>query len=162
MNARQKGFSIIELIIYSGALSVFLLVLTNLFVTSLEVQLESKTTSAVTQDSRYLFSRFAYDINRAEAILTPETLGSQASTLSLLIGGATHSYQSVGDDLMVTTPTSSAALNSYQTKVSNLSFRRYGNVDGKNSVRIAFRLTSRALLRGEPESRDFDTTIALR
>src|SRR3972149_9396014 len=90
---RRRGFTIVEMIIYCSILISFLYVLTNMFVSILDMQLESETTSSVTQDSRYLFSRFAYDLGRASAIVTPAALGEQSNTLQLTINGALHTYE---------------------------------------------------------------------
>ncbi len=157
-----RGFSIIELLLYTAILSSFLLMLTNVFVTMLEVQLESQASSVVVSDSRYLFARMAYDLGRASAIVEPVAIGAQSQSLIITVGGQTYTYAVVGDDLILTTASASGALNSFQSNVSNVSFRRYGNMNGKNSVRVFVRLTSRTLRQGEPEVRDFDTILGTR
>jgi hypothetical protein len=158
----RQGFTIIELLIYCGILTIFLYVMTNIFTAVLDMQLETQTSSAETVDSRYILSRFAYDIGRASAIITPAALGEQTSDLALTIDGVQYSYTVADGDLILTTPVGSGTLNSYATSISNVTFRRYGNVDGKHSVRITFTLTSIVSRVAGPEVRDFETTIGLR
>ncbi len=160
---RPQGFTIVELLIYSGILSIFLIVLTTMFTSVLDVQLESEATSSVATDSRYLFSRFAYDIGRAQTVSVPASLGEQSATLTLVIDGATYVYGLLGENIVLTTQAGTDQLNSFGTRISGLSFRRYGNADGKHSIRIAFTVTSRTLRSGaRPEQRSFQTTIGMR
>jgi hypothetical protein len=160
--AARRGFTIVELIIYAGILTMFLYVLTSIFTEVLDMQLESETESAVIQDSRYILSRFSYDISRASAIVTPIALGDQTSTLVITIGGVNNTYAVVNGNLVFTDVTGSGSVNSFGTTVSGLSFLRYGNVNGKNGVRIAFTLTSTTQRTMGPQTRSYQATIGLR
>src|SRR3989344_5519357 len=116
--AGLRGFTIIELLVYSGILVVFLYVLTDIFTSVLDMQLSSQTASAVVQDSRYILSRFTYDIGRANDIIVPASLGDQSSSLTIQIGPSNYTYAAVAGDLTLTDALTNAALNSYGTKVS--------------------------------------------
>jgi type II secretory pathway pseudopilin PulG len=158
---RQSGFTIVELLIYCGILTVFLYVMTNIFTSVLDMQLESETASAVVTDGRYILSRLTYDIGRASSIVTPASLGAQTANLVLHIGASDYTYAVANGNLVLTSGAVSGALNGYGTQISNVSFRRYGNVNGKNSVRVMFTLTSVTQRRSGPETRDYETTIGL-
>src|SRR5258706_11621238 len=80
---QQYGFTLIEMMITMGLLSIFLIVLATLFTASIDVQTRSRTYSAVTNDSRFLLARLDYDITRASAVTTPAALGASASSLVL-------------------------------------------------------------------------------
>ena len=162
MRTRSPGFTIIELVIYAGILTMFLYVLTGIFTEVLDMQLESETESSVVQDSRYILSRFSYDIERASAIVTPAALGDQTSTLVLTIGGVNDTYALVNGNLVFTDTNGSGSVNSYGTNVSGVSFLRYGNVNGKNGVRIAFTLTSTTQRISGSQTRSYQATIGLR
>src|SRR3990167_8822134 len=95
----KRGFTLIEIIIYMALLSIFLLTLTDIFVSILDVQLESDATSAVEQDGRFLLSRLAYDINRANAITIPGAIGSSSNSLEMTIAADTYTYTLSGSDL---------------------------------------------------------------
>src|SRR3989344_6072674 len=66
----RKGFTLVEIILYMALLAVFLIVLTDIFVSILDIQTESEATSSVEQDSRALLARFNFDIANADSILT--------------------------------------------------------------------------------------------
>jgi type II secretory pathway pseudopilin PulG len=162
MKRKQKGFTIVEMLIYTGILLIVLYIFTSIFSATLDVQLESQTQSAIIQDSGYILSRLSHDMTRASSIVQPASLGQVSSSMQLVIGGTTYTYAPVNNSLQVTDASGSVYLNSYGTTVSNVSFRRYGNVSGKNSVSIAFTLTSTTQRTGGYESQDFQTTMGLR
>ncbi len=158
----SRGFTIVELLIYSAILVAFLYVMTNIFTETLDMQLESETASAVSQDSRFILSRLNYDIARASSVTQPASLGQQTSTLILQIGTATYTYTLSNGNLLLTDPIETGALNSYGSSVSNLTFRRYGNVNGKPSVRLTFTLTSKSQRTSGADSEDFEATYGTR
>lgn len=53
----KKGVTIVELLVYIGLLSIFMLVLLDVFTTILNAKLESESTSALNQDARYVYSK---------------------------------------------------------------------------------------------------------
>jgi type II secretory pathway component PulJ len=160
--AGRQGFTVVELLVYSGILVVFLYVLTNMFTAILDMQLASETASAVVSDGRFILSRLEYDISRASAIVMPASLGAQSSGLTLTIGSTDYTYAVSGGNLQLTASSASASLNSFGTSVSGVSFRRYGNTNGKHSVRIAFTLTSTTQRVSGSETQNFQTTIGLK
>jgi type II secretory pathway pseudopilin PulG len=158
-----KGLTLIELVLYMGLLSIFLMILVRLFSSTIDVQLESEAYSHVEQDGRYLLSRLAHDVGRASAIVTPPTLGSPSGTLQLTVDSINYSYTVTNGSLTLAAGTSTDALNSVDTSVSNFVVRRLGNnVNGKNSLQVAFTLQSRAQRSSGPETKTFQTTLGLR
>jgi len=162
MKKRKSGFTLVELMVYSSILVIFLYIMTALASQLLEVQLESETTSALTEDSRFILNRFSYDIARASSVVQPASFGAQTPTLVLQIGQATYTYAVQNGNLTLTDPTETAALNSYGSSVSNITFQRYGNVNGKPSVRLTFTLTSVAKRAGGAETHDYEATYGTR
>lgn len=152
------GVTIVELLIYMGMFSILILMLTQVFASTLELRRESEAYSAVSQDLRYILSRFDYDIKRASSISTPATLGSQSSTLTLVIDSANHVYSLSNGNLVV----NSVQLNNFDTTVSDLSFLRLGNSGGKHSLKISYTVTGRVLKGSGVESKTVTTTIGLR
>lgn len=159
---KTSGFTIVELILYTGILTIFLSVLTGMFTAILDIQLESESANVLTTDSRFIFSRLAYDLGRASAIVEPSALGQQTQNLVLQIGNNQYTYSVINGNLVLSDGMSSGALNGYGTTVSNVSFRKYGNDNGKHSVRILFQLNGLIERSFGPESRDFEVTIGLR
>lgn len=144
----QKGTTIVELLIYLGLLAIFLTVLLNVFVTTLDFKLSSESTSTLTQDARYIFSRISYDVYNTDSF---SVLGN--SELNLVRNGVTTKYASVSGNLV----RNSINLNSLDTKLQNLSFVKIGN-----TVRVSITLQSQFVLPGGQSTQTIDTTLGPR
>ena len=159
----KRGLTIIESMIYLGLVSVFLVVLTGLFVSIIEAQLEQSAGSAVDQDGQYLLARLNSDIRRAQSITSPATLGETAYSLSLNIGGVIYTYSLDAQKLQLTVSGNSYPLNSYGSNTSGFSVTRLGYATGKPTVGIDFSLTSTTVsLHQQPQNRSYHTTVGLR
>lgn len=163
VSSHRSGFSIIEMLIYIGIVSVFLVVLGGLFVSILTAQLDAQSTSSIDQDNRYIQARMAYDIHRADNILTPAALGTPASSFSLDIGGVTYTYSIINNQLNLTASGNTQSLTSYASQVSGFTVTRLGNVAGKQSLQISYTLTSLvSTLNQTSQVRNVTTTVAVR
>jgi type II secretory pathway pseudopilin PulG len=158
----NKGFTLVELLLYMALMTIFFGVLTNLFVATLDVKKESEATSAVEMDGKYILTRFGYDINRASAIGTPGTLGQTTSNMVLTIGGVTQTYALSSGNLTLTVNGQTANLNGSETTISGLSFQRLGNSGGEPDIQIKFTATSTTKRPKGPEVRNYQTTVGLR
>ena len=157
------GMTLVELILYMGLLSIFLIVLTSLFSQIISVHLESKSVSSVEEDGRYLLNRLTYDIRRASNITTPVNIGDSGSTLALVIDGSTYTYSQNETDLQLVSPAGTDIINSIDSQISNLDFQRIGNVSGKNTIVVSFTITSAIQKMGnEAETKNIQTTIGIR
>ena len=159
---KQHGFTLIEMIIYMFFLSILLLVLTEVFISTLNVQLESQASSSVNEDSRFSLSRLTYDLHRAENIVVPTNLGENTTTLQITIEGVDYIYRINSTDLVLTNNNGSHKLNSFDTTISNFSVRRLGNVNGKHNLQIKFTVSSKTLRQGGVEVKNLQTTLGLR
>jgi type II secretory pathway pseudopilin PulG len=155
---KNRGFTIVELLIYSGLLAILITILTRLFTATVDVQLSSEAASAVEEDSRYIYSRLAYDITRADSIVTLASPGESSNSLTITIGSVANTYSMIGNNLMLGTD----QLNSSGTILSNLSFYRLGNVNGKDSIQIKFTITSTTQQVNGPDTKNIETTITQR
>jgi len=158
-----KGFTLIELLIYIGLLSIFLVVLSQIFGSVLDAQLESQSTSAVHRDGRFILSKLTYDVHRANSIVLPASLGASSTSLQLDISGI-NTYSLNNGNLELTNSLGTNNLNSADTTVSNLNFTRIGNsvANAKNTVRITYTITSKIVRPKGLETKDFQTTIGIR
>lgn len=156
------GFTLMEIVIYTGLLSIFLVVLTGIFLSILDTQLESQTISSVQQDGRFIINKLIYDINRANNIFVPADIGDSTNTLELSISGTNYIYDLVNGKLRLSIGTNANLLNGFDTTVSNLTFQRLGNAGGKNSIKIGFTIASITQRTAGPEIKNFQTTAALR
>lgn len=159
----KRGFTIVELIIYMGLLSILLAVVTEIFLSILDLQNQSTAVSNVSQDGKYIISRLGYDIRRSSEITVPASTGVKTENAALTIDGEAFTYTaSSSGGLVITQNSGSDYLTSNETRISNLSFTRLGNAGGKNSLMISFTLTGRQALKNSYETRDYQTVISLR
>lgn len=165
----QRGFTLVELILYMALLSVFLVVLTDIFVAVLNIKVESEATSAVDQDGRFILSRLNYDIKRmaiSDTVSLPASFGPPASqSLSFTIGGVNYTYDTSGGNLRLTVGVSpSENLNSSETTVSGFGVQKLGNAGPgkKETLKIDFTVTSVTTRKVGNEVRSFQTTVSRR
>jgi hypothetical protein len=159
----KRGFTIMEMLLYMGIISVFLLVLSGVLIAVLDTQLQSNSASSVDQGGQYLLVRLQYDVRRAQSIITPAAIGSTADSLSLNIGGVTYAFSVNSGVLSTTFGGKSYALSPYDVSISNFTITRIGNTGGKNSLRIGFSVTSNTVSTTQKSQvRNYQTTIDLR
>ncbi len=160
-----KGFTLVELLLYMGILSVLLSVLVTIFVTAVDVQLESEASSSVQRDGTYILAKLAYDIHRGSTISIPSSLGGETPNLKIVIGGVEYTYSLDGNEnLTLLNNLGTDNLNSYDSKVSALTVKRLGNVGGEDTLKINFTITSRTKRSGTAgyETRNLETNLSLR
>ncbi len=160
--AGRQGFTLVEMLIYMGLLTIMMVILTRMFTAILDVQLESESANFIESDSRYIFSRLAYDIHRANAFVSPATPGQTTSSLILDISGVSNTFFINNSNLQVINDVGKNVLNSFGTHVSDLTVKRLGNPNGKNSVQISFTITSTTQRVSGADSKNAQMTIGLR
>jgi type II secretory pathway component PulJ len=158
----NKGFTIIELVIYTTILLILLLLTSRVFTSLIESQVETTATSATEEDSRYILAKLSSDISRADSVTTPATNGTTGNTLTLVINGLNSTYSLNGTTLQLSDNIGINQLNSFGTTVSNLTFQRLGNSGGKPTIQIAFTLTSTTKRTQGFEVKNYSTTIGTR
>lgn len=159
----SAGFTLVELIIYMGILSVLILTFTDIFASIIDNQLGSQDTSNVSIDGRFIYSRFIYDVNRAQSVADPTPAGSTSANLNLVINGQNYVYSlDPNNNLVLTSPDGSFSLNGEGTTVSGLLFTNVGTTSAKNTVRLNFTITGTIKTHGAIQREDFQTTAGLR
>ncbi len=158
----RKGFTLVEMLIYMGLLSILIVIMVDVFASSLSVQLESQATSSVEQDARFLLSRLTNDVQSAQSVLVPAAIGSQSASLQLSINSINYTYALNNGTMQLTNNNGTDTLNSFDTTVSNLSFKKVGNGAGKDTVQVIFTLTSNVTRNSGTETKNFQTTVGLR
>lgn len=158
------GFTMVEMLLYMGLLTLFLGVLSSLLGTAIDIQLESQADSNVTQVKQYVLARLLYDVRRSQSIVTPASIGATSNSLVLRINNANHTYSlDSNNNLVLANSLGSFVLNNYSTKVSSMSFTRYGNVGGvEDTINIDLLLDSRVVQNKGTESAQIDTTVGIR
>lgn len=157
----QKGFTIVELLVYMALLSIFLTVLLDIFSTTLNQKLSSEATSAISQDSRYFLSKLSYEIENADSVALP-VLGTTGPSLQIVTGGITSTYGITAGNLVLTQGGITMKLNGLDTALDNISFKNIGNVGGKPTVQIIYTIHSNITLPGAVQSQTITVTPGLR
>ncbi|MDO8488170.1 MAG: type II secretion system protein [bacterium] len=152
----KRAFTLVELLIYIGVISVLLAILGSVVVSTLDLQLESQDTSAVESDARYILNRITYDLHRATSLTTPAVPGQTLSNLALVAGGQNLIYSLSDDTLILTSPLGSLPLTSIDTLVNEFSVQRLANPGGIPTVQAQITLT-----RGD-ETRSYQLSVGLR
>ncbi|KKP37475.1 MAG: hypothetical protein UR23_C0003G0010 [Candidatus Roizmanbacteria bacterium GW2011_GWA2_32_13] len=158
----KKSFTIIELLLYMGILSIILMVFIDLFVSMTRIRTENESTSNVQQDSSYLINKLVYDIHQAKSISTPATPLAQTNTLNLVINGTNYSYSSQSGNLILSDGVNNYQMNGYDTKLTNLLFTRLGSGDIHDVIKINLSITSRVKKQSGYETQSFETMAGLR
>lgn len=162
-----KGVSIVELIIYIGLLSIFMLVLVDVFVTILNAKLESESTSVLNQDIRYIYSKIAHDVANADSMSLPANLGDTGNTLRVIRGGVTHTYKRdlISGDLILTAsdePLPMKLNGDDTTFLTDPIFTRIGPPGEKPTVKVTFTIKSLIVVPSGDQTQTIDTTFGLR
>ncbi len=164
-NNNQKGFSIVEIIVYVGLLSIFMLVLLDVFITILNARLEAESTSTLNQDARYVLSKLEYDIGNADSVTMPLNNGDSSNTLVLTQEGIDKTYSLDGSgNFLISSGFSSYKLNGEDTDVTDLSFKKLGNSEpgDKPTIKISYTVRSKIIRKGGTQTLSFNTTVGLR
>lgn len=159
---QKKGFTLVEMVVYMGILSLLLVVFIDMFALLVSKQLETESLSAVQQDSNYIFARLSYDFGRATSISLPMVPSSPSATLRLFIGSTSYDYYVSSSSLIATSSSTLNQLNSSDTVISNLSFQRLGVGGLKDVVQVKCDISSKVLQQSGYEVTHFSTTFGTR
>lgn len=163
MFRNQDGFSIIEMTVYMGILAIMLGVLSTIFASTVNLQLSAESTTSVDQTGQYLLMRLTYDIHNTDSIVSPSVLGTPSNSLSINTGSSTYTYAVNGTNLILSDGTNTFQLNNADTKITNFSVTRLGDVSShKNSLQISFTVTSNIKGSTGYETQNYETTIGTR
>ncbi len=135
-----------ELLIYMALLTGFMLVLLDVFTTTLNFKLQSEASSVLDQDARAILASFNYNIyNSASATV----VGSE-----LNLDSGAKIYQLTNGDLLL----NSVKLNSIDTKIDNITFTKIAQ-----TIQVSFTLESLIQPQGGgARTETINTTMGLR
>jgi prepilin-type N-terminal cleavage/methylation domain-containing protein len=160
---QEKGFTLIEFLIYTGIFSILLTITLQMYASIFEVQVESQATSSVASDGKFIMGRFSYDMNRASSINSPTFLGSPSASLEITADSENLRYSLSNGNLILenTTLGTLDQLNTENSSVSDLSFIRLDGGD-KDTVQITFSLSSIPVMKRGAEVKIYKTSAGLR
>lgn len=158
----KKGFTLAELVIYMGILSILLVLFINMFGLLMDRQLETQSESGLQQDSQYLLLKIGYEFGRAKSVQFPTQLGTPSATLQLEIDSVATSYYLNAGNFFASHSGSIFQLNSPETSISNLSFRRLGAGNSYDVIQVQCDIASRTKKLSGYDVNHFSTTLGIR
>jgi type II secretory pathway component PulJ len=148
MKINNKGFSLLEILIYITVIAVVTLAVSAIFISIANGQAKADAKAEMDSNLRFITDKINQDISAAAAIATPATAGQTAATLSLTIGASTINYCVVNNQLRRSSSGicdgSAELLSGQAVTVKNLSFTRMENTNtylSKTAVSIQTSLT---------------------
>ncbi|HUX36171.1 MAG TPA: type II secretion system protein [Candidatus Paceibacterota bacterium] len=137
----QRGFTIIELLIFSAIFSIMAISFLSVLVSSVQIQAKQNATAEVTQQSQLLLDTIQYYVQSASEVETPADTAT--TTLKLRMASSTidptYIYLSGNTVYLQQTDAGAAqALTSDKVNVSNLAFTKRANSPGHDSVSVGF------------------------
>jgi len=164
---KQAGFTLTELILYMGLLIILITILSQIFSSILDVQLESKSTSSVELDGRYILTKLMHDMRLMQTnlpindnIITPSMPGSTNPTLNFTVNSINYTYGLNNGNFELINDKGTNNLNSVNTFITALQFTRIGTGANTDTIQVNFTLTSKIKKNSEPETRNYTTTIS--
>jgi len=161
----ERGFSLLELLLYIGIFSMLLVTFFQLLTAIFDVQLESSGVSSVDQDGLFIMNRLSYDIKHVQSITTPASAGQTAASLVFTEDGDTYNLSVSSGNLVLADVTrgTSDRLNSVNTTVSAPSFTLLSDTQGQGYRTITFVFTVNSLdtQRNTSKVKTFKTTVGV-
>lgn len=161
MRKNIKGVTLVELLIYMALVSMFMIILVELFTSILKLELTTQSTSSLASDTRFIVARMGYDIENAKSISTPATLGQTTTSLTFQdTSGTTYTYTR---DLNNNLTLNGIQINSSDTSISDISFQRIGfDLTKPSTVQVKFTITSNIVESNSPRTQVIQTTYGTR
>lgn len=156
----NKGFSLLELLMYIGLTSTMLLVISSFFIVTLQSRVKNQTIAEVEQQGLKVMQVITQEIKNSTALTSP-TQGTAASTLSLNSGATVFDLFNNAIRIDKGTPID---LTSSRVIASNLSFYNLSYTGTPGIVRVQFTLSYNNLSgKNEYEySQTFYSSVSLR
>lgn len=152
-----------------GLLSILLVILSQVFVATLGVKLESESNAAVVQDGNYIHTRLAYDISRAQRIVEPNLgVSSSQLTLGIIENGVEvlYTYSMSGDTLTLSDGSTTDMVHSDSVTIPQFVVTRIGNsdtvTDAKDTVKISYTVQSVYQRSSGTDSLSYEISLGLR
>lgn len=158
----QKGYTLVELVLYMGLLMTFIGVLTSLFGNAVDIQLDSESNAVVSQDATYILSRLTYDMHRAQTVVSPASSGAVSQALVIKINNVNYTYgRDLNGNLTYSNNLGNFILTTHTASISALTFTNVSNAAStQDTVKINMIITS--TIPGTTEQQEINTTLGLR
>lgn len=158
----HSGTTVVELVLYMGLLSIFIMILFDLFAQILSTQTRSTGVSLVQTNGNFLLTKLTHDINQADSIITPAAIDATGSSMILKIGATNATYSVSGSRLLLSDASGSYYLNDIDTSVSDFLVKKIGNSTGRPGLQLFFTVSSNIVDNSNIKTKSFQTFATLR
>jgi Tfp pilus assembly protein PilW len=140
----QRGFSLIEIILYISLSGIILFTTAVTFISVLDARTKNQTIAIVDQEGAKAMSIITQTVRNANAINSP-TAGNSASTLSVNTGSSDPKVFTLtnGAITMQEGGGEAVALTSSLVTISNLNFRNLSGTSSPGNVDVTFTVARR-------------------
>ncbi len=159
---KNNGFTLIELTLYLGLLSIFLVFFSELLSAILNTKTRSEGVSLVQTNSNFLISKLTYDVNQADTIASPIDFGVASDSFGLNKAGQGYTYRINGGRLAIDDGQGLVYLSDANVTINNFNVTKTGNTDGIQALSIGFTISSNIVDKTGIKESSFLTTISLR
>lgn len=157
---KQRGFTLIEVLIYSGVLALFLLLTVQIFISVKLTNAHSLSLVSMNKNLHQIISDLGRTIKSADSVLSPAP-GASAETLSLNDGAVL--YQLSDGVLQKAKDGQVWDLTSDEVTVADLFFENVVEATQTSSIRVTMTVESNYLLEGGRRlSENLETCVSLR
>ncbi len=140
---KKRGFTLIETIIYMGIFSTLLIVLSTLFSTIVDQQFNNKTASFLDSDYSFITSRLMYEAQNSSGILTPNEIGDESQLVTFETPFGEKIIRTRNNNLELVSLGTVEILNSQNTTIQDVRFKRLGNLNGRQAVEFKAEISSK-------------------
>ena len=158
----HSGTTVVELVLYMGLLSIFILILFDLFAQILSTQTRSTSVSLVQTNGNFLLTKLTRDINRADSVVIPAVIDTTASSMTLKIGTTNATYSVSEGRLSLSDASGTYFLNDVDTSISGFVVKKIGNSTGRPGLQLFFTVSSNVVDNSSLKTKSFQTFAALR
>lgn len=138
----QRGFTLVELLVYFGLFSILLVVINSMFITTLEQQTQDMARSVLQQESQYVLAKLKYDLYNADEVLVPADPGDVSQSLQFVADGVTQTYQLTNEHLTKTVAGETWNVTSNRLQVESLQFENQSGSAESETIGFAVVMSS--------------------
>jgi len=157
---KNRGVTLIELLLYCSILTTILMVIFELFIQTSLSRLSSINENAILLNSQKILFDLGETVRGANSITLP-IIGQNGSTLTLNNGQVTYQLDETGN-LTKKENLETNKLNNSEVTIENLNFKVLGPSIIQSTVKVSFTLKATILKQGKERKEDFQTSISLR
>jgi prepilin-type N-terminal cleavage/methylation domain-containing protein len=157
----KKGFTLVEMLIAISIFAVIAISSIGILIVVTQVQVQSSSTAAVTQESQFLLQKLQYSIATASLVDIPTSTATSTLKLRMTSSSSDPMYITLASGTVYLQQGGGALqpLTSKKVSVSGLSFARRANPPGHDAVSVSYTVAYNTTNIAQAFSQLFQTTI---